>query len=185
MVVNASAKLQSFMRHHGAEATPRITMFVKLVSELMDEIFFVPQGYHSPLDDLLTFPVPAPSVGTVSRTRTTSHGSGQSSASFDSIQQDLDVPEQPDEDDGLTDSEFRLLAQQARDPKLKPRDRSNAAAMLIGGAWRLRALVVPFPDFFLHPKDLVFYAICIFQLLRGDVLLHYPSRLLTLLNPVS
>ncbi|KIM37120.1 hypothetical protein M413DRAFT_278282 [Hebeloma cylindrosporum] len=141
MVVNAHAKLQSFMTRHSAEATPRIRMFAKLVSELMDEIFFVPEGYHSPLDKLLTLQVPsqsppvpgAPSIGAVLGTAIPpALESGQSSASFDPMQE-LDAPEHPDEDDGLTDSEFRLLAQQACDPKLKPRDRSNAAAMLIGG----------------------------------------------------
>ena len=60
------------------------------------------------------------------------HGFGQSSASFSSMGV-LDAPEQPDDDDGLTPSEFRLLAQQARDPELGPRDRSNAASMLIHG----------------------------------------------------
>jgi hypothetical protein len=44
-----------------------------------------------------------------------------------------DAPDEPDDDDGLTPLEFRLLAQQARDPELRPRDRSKAASMLICG----------------------------------------------------
>ena len=56
----------------------------------------------------------------------------QPSASFDPMRV-LDTPEQPDNDDGLTPSEFRLLAQQAHDPELQPRDHSNAASMLIHG----------------------------------------------------
>jgi len=143
MVVNANAKLQSFMRGHSPSATPRIIMFANLVSELMDEIFFVPRGFHSRLDDLLTLQVPAqprPVVGAasiraVSRTgipTPTGLGLGQPSASFDSMEERA-APEPPDNDDGLTPSEFRLLAQQARDPELGPRDRSNAASMLIYG----------------------------------------------------
>ena len=143
MVVNANAKLQSFMRSHSALATPRILMFANLVSELMDEIFFVPKGFHSHLDDSLTLQLPAQphpvlgahSIGAVSGTgipAPTELAFGHSSASFDSMGV-LDAPEQPDDDDGLTPSEFRLLAQQARDPELGPRDRSNAASMLIHG----------------------------------------------------
>jgi hypothetical protein len=142
MVVNANAKLQSFMRDHRASATLRITMFASLVSELMDEIFFVPQGFHSRLDDSLSLPIPAqfhPVVGaalieTVSGTGSpapTGHEFGQPSTSVGSMEES-DAPERPD-DDGLTPSEFRLLAQQARDPELRPRDRSNAASMLICG----------------------------------------------------
>ncbi|KIM41710.1 hypothetical protein M413DRAFT_27302 [Hebeloma cylindrosporum] len=77
MVVNANAKLQSFMTHHSVEATPRIRMFAKVISELMDEIFFVPTGFHSRLDDSLSFLVPTqpppvpevPLVGDVPGTR--------------------------------------------------------------------------------------------------------------------
>ena len=143
MVVNANAKLQSFMRSHSDLATPRIIIFADLVSELMDEIFFVPQGFPSRLDNSLTLQVPvqphpvlgAASAGAVSgmgNPTPTGLGFGQPSASFDSMGV-LDTPERPDEDDGLTPSEFRLLAQQARDPELGPRDRSNAASMLIHG----------------------------------------------------
>jgi hypothetical protein len=118
-------------------------MFANLVSELMDEIFFIPRGFHSRLNDLLTLQVPAhphPAVGAASIGAVsdltiptpTGLGFGQPSASFDSMEA-LDGPEQPDDDDGLTSSEFRLLAQQARDPELRPRDRSNAASMLIYG----------------------------------------------------
>jgi hypothetical protein len=118
-------------------------MFANLISELMDEIFFVPRGFHSRLDDLLTLQVPAQphpvvgaaSIGAVSGTEIptpTGLGFGQPSASFDSMEE-LVAPEHPDDDDGLTPSEFRLLAQQARDPELGPRDRSNAASMLIYG----------------------------------------------------
>jgi hypothetical protein len=114
MVVNAHAKLQSFMRSHSALATPRIRTFADLVSELMDEIFFVPQGFHSRLDDSLTLQVPAQphlvlgaaSIGAVSGTGIpTPIGLefGQSSASFDSVRA-LDAPERPDDDDGLTPS---------------------------------------------------------------------------------
>jgi len=143
MVINANAKLQSFMRSHSDLATPRIIMFANLVSELMDEIFFVPQGFHSRLDDSLTLQLPtqphpvlgADSIGALSGTEIPPMelGFGQSSASFDSMGVLDDSPEPPDEDDGLTPSEFRLLAQQARDPELGPRDRSNAASMLIHG----------------------------------------------------
>jgi len=142
MIVNANAKLQSFMRSHSAFATPRFIMFANLVSELMDEIFFVPKGFRSRLDDSLTLPVPAQpqpvlgaaSVGAISRAGISTPkglGFGQSSTSYGSMGV-LDAPELPD-DDGLTPSEFRLLAQQARDPELGPRDRSNAASMLIHG----------------------------------------------------
>jgi hypothetical protein len=119
-------------------------MFADLISELMDEIFFVPQGFHSRLDDSLTLQVqpaqPQPVLGAASIGPVSGTGIptpiglefGQSSASFDSMRVP-DALEHPDDDDGLTPSEFRLLAQQARDPKLAPRDRSNAASMLIHG----------------------------------------------------
>jgi len=143
MVVNANAKLQSFMRDHRASATSRITMFANIVSELMDEIFFVPLGFHSRLDDSLFLQVPAqshpffgaPSIGAVSGTgipTPVGSGFGQPSTSVGSMEEP-DAPDQPDDDDSLTPSEFRLLAQQARDPELSPRDRSNAASMLICG----------------------------------------------------
>lgn len=140
MVVNAHSKLQSFMRDHRASASPRIRLFAELVSELVDEIFFVPQRFPSRLDDSLSSQVPAQSQPVVGATSTdpvsgmgnptlTGHGFGQPPDSME----ELDPPEQPDDDDGLTASEFRLLAQQARDPKLRPKDRSNAASMLIFG----------------------------------------------------
>ncbi|KAK2462863.1 hypothetical protein APHAL10511_005061 [Amanita phalloides] len=141
MVVNANSKLQSFMRDHKTSATPRIKMFFKLVSELMDEIFFVPRGFHSRLDDLLSLQVPsqphpvvgATSIGAVSGIPTpTGHGFRQPSNSVD-LMEELNAPEQPDDDDGLTPSEFRPLAQQVRDPELGPRDRANAVSMLIYG----------------------------------------------------
>ncbi|KAF8816779.1 hypothetical protein BYT27DRAFT_7206940 [Phlegmacium glaucopus] len=143
MVINSNAKLQSFMKDHRASATPRITMFANLVSELMDEIFFVPRGFYSRLDDPLFsqvfaqshLVVGAASIGAVSGTgkpNPTGHGFGQPSTAFGAMEEP-DAPEQPDDDDGLTPSEFRLLAQQARDPELTPRDRSNAASMLICG----------------------------------------------------
>ncbi|KIM37122.1 hypothetical protein M413DRAFT_448648, partial [Hebeloma cylindrosporum] len=107
-------------------------MFAKIVSELMQEIFFSPNGFYSRLDNLLTLQVPAQPPPVPNVPPRPALGFGQSSASFDSMKE-VDDPEQPDEDDGLTPSEFPLLAQQARDPGLKPRERSNAAAMLIGG----------------------------------------------------
>jgi len=131
------------MSDHRASATSRITMFANIVSELMDEIFFVPLGFHSRLDDSLFLQVPAqshpfvgaPSIEAVSGTGIAApigYGFGQPSTSVGSMEE-LDAPDQPDDDDGLTSSEFRLLAQQARDPELSPRDRSNAASMLICG----------------------------------------------------
>ncbi|CAA7269622.1 unnamed protein product [Cyclocybe aegerita] len=140
MVVNANAKLQSFMKDHRASATPRITMFANLVSELMDEIFFVPRGFRSRLDDYDSLSLQAPAqphpIEAVSGTGNpapTGHQFGQPSTSVGSMELEPDAPEQPDDDDGLTPLEFRLLAQRARDPELRPRDRSNAASMLIFG----------------------------------------------------
>jgi len=111
----------------------------------MDEIFFIPPGFQSHLDDSLSSQVPAqslPFVGAAPIESVSVTGIPTlpgyrfvrpSSLGSMAPQEEPDAPEQPDDDDGLTPLEFRLLAQQARDPELRPRDRSNAASMLIGG----------------------------------------------------
>jgi hypothetical protein len=103
-----------------------------LISELMDEIFFVPQGFHSRLDDSLTLQVPGqphPVLGTASI------GAGNSYSHRTRVRAVIGLLRLNEStcDDGFTPSEFRLLAQQACGPELAPRDRSNAASMLIHG----------------------------------------------------
>jgi hypothetical protein len=47
MAINAHAKLQQFMREHGASATPRVQRFAQLIAELVHEILFVPPGFNN------------------------------------------------------------------------------------------------------------------------------------------
>lgn len=58
----------------------------------------------------------------------TLHGGGDFSAT-------LEAPEVPDED-GLTDSEFRIVSEQARDGRLSRKDRADAAMLMIFGTRR-------------------------------------------------
>ena len=45
----------------------------------------------------------------------------------------MEAPETPDPDDGLTPSEFNLVAKGAIDPLLDPKERANAAMIFIFG----------------------------------------------------
>lgn len=42
MIINAYSKLQSFLRTHRPSVSPRIQRYSQLISELVSEIFFVP-----------------------------------------------------------------------------------------------------------------------------------------------
>ena len=47
MVINADSELQQFMRDHNSLASPRVEHFAKLILELVEEIFFVPNPFST------------------------------------------------------------------------------------------------------------------------------------------
>ena len=106
MAINAHAKLQQFMREHGASATPRVQKFTQLIAELVHEIFFVPPGFkNAAAGEHLT----------------------------DEESEAKDAKGEAEDEDGLTDSEFQLVSQRARDPNLNGEERTDAAMMMIFG----------------------------------------------------
>ncbi|TFK51156.1 hypothetical protein OE88DRAFT_1808633 [Heliocybe sulcata] len=147
MVINAHSKLDAFMRDHGATATPRIQRYSQLMSDLVTEIFFVPEGRPNvaaqeyprrgsaedagmagaPPPDQTMHQSPDEENEPGSRQGTPRPGDN---TSF--VDTPAEAPESPAED-GLTDTEFRLVEAKARDPKLAPKARANAAMMMLFG----------------------------------------------------
>jgi hypothetical protein len=161
MVVNAHYKLDQFMRDHGSSASPRVQRFAQQMSDLVTAIFFVPknyrgvtvhrhsqfvqvsqQGHHTteviPSQSSHRFSVPGRPAGHNSPSGTMEDSSELSGEDFDAVE----PPETPDED-GLTASEFRLVAERAKDPLLDPKQRAVAAMMMIFGTRRKYKLLDP------------------------------------------
>ncbi|KAF8972065.1 hypothetical protein BDZ97DRAFT_1783040 [Flammula alnicola] len=157
MVINAHCKLQQFMRDHGPSASSRVQKFAQLMSELVTEIFFVPDGFNNvaALAQPLQVAQHAQSMaGTIPSQAV--QAAGQSSAAGnkfyvnpayggleeasapsgeDRLSCAVEYPERPDTD-GLTDSEFRLVSAKARDPRLDGKERADAAMMMLFGTHR-------------------------------------------------
>ncbi|KAF8436284.1 hypothetical protein L210DRAFT_3549265 [Boletus edulis BED1] len=114
MVINAYYKLDQFMRDHGSSASSRVRWFADQMSMLVTAIFYVPPHY--------------PQVTACGTMSSVSHDENNV----------LDAVEPPETvaDDGLTDSEFRLVAARARDPLLDPNQRADAAMMMLFGTRR-------------------------------------------------
>jgi len=157
MVVNAHCKLQDFICTY--VPTPRIKRYADLMSELVGLIFFVPTG----MENIAELMNPAPPLAVPNPTMVSflpsqpvqqqTHPSGQGSElgidpPLDSIQEvaalptgedqvcAIESPETPDPDDGLTDTEFRLVSGKATDPHLDACERADAAIMMIFGTHR-------------------------------------------------
>ncbi|TFK51161.1 hypothetical protein OE88DRAFT_1808638 [Heliocybe sulcata] len=114
MVINAHSKLEVFMRDHGAAAAPRIQRYAQLMSDLVTEIFFVPEGMGSVAGHTNRTTGQSPGAGH-EHGGTNPHGRKQETpgpADTDSA----DAPEPPAED-GLTDTELRLVEAQALLPR--------------------------------------------------------------------
>lgn len=154
MVINANSKLQKFIQDHGSSVTPRIQQFSELMSALVKEIFFVPKGFHSavaPVRPLRiaqsvisptppqTVPAAEQSLGMTNRPEIgPAHDVMELASTLpgeDILSCAVEHPEVPDTD-GLTDSEFRLVSAQARDPDLDPQQRADAAMLMIFGTHR-------------------------------------------------
>lgn len=161
MVVNAHCKLRQFIRDHHAAVTPRIQIFADLMSELVDAIFFVPKGMinvarsnNSANVPPLTVPRPLSSgiFGSLSSREIQSarqppghetdieiplaSDAMQVATSLQDAISAIDFPETPDPDDGLTDSEFRLVSEKASDSHLNASERADAAMMMLFGTHR-------------------------------------------------
>ena len=160
IVVNAHYKLDQFMRDHGSSASPRVQRFAQQMSDLVTAIFFVPQKYngvtvhtrHSQFMQVsqqghhTTEVSPSQSSLVAHRFSTLQPPLGQKSPSG-TIEpgEDLDAvepPETPDAD-GLTASEFRLVAAKAKDPLLDSKQRAVAAMTMIFGTRRKYRLLDP------------------------------------------
>ncbi|KAF8972732.1 hypothetical protein BDZ97DRAFT_1782429 [Flammula alnicola] len=158
MVINAHCKLEQFMQDHGGSASERVKRFAQLISELVTEIFFVPQhGYvsvaalaHSQPEsqDVPTTAgavpsQPAPQAGQFSAAGNSHIVGPAADATMDAADPTVgddgfgtvEAPEIPDAD-GMTDSEFRLVASKANDSHLDAKERANAAMMMIFGTSR-------------------------------------------------
>ncbi|TFK45563.1 hypothetical protein OE88DRAFT_1715335 [Heliocybe sulcata] len=134
MVINAHSKLEVFMRDHGAAAAPRIQRYAQLMSDLVTEIFFVPEGMGSVAvrESSLRVSVPNSSKagvvpGHTNRTTGQSPGAGHEHGGTNphgrkqetpgpADTDSADAPEPPAED-GLTDTELRLVEAQALLPR--------------------------------------------------------------------
>ena len=136
MVVNACCKLAQFMKDHGSSATPRVQDFAALMDDLVEEIFFVPEGFTSVAQVSSSAQVPQEDQGMSSKISSqvvqADTGHGFENPSLGSIK----APEEPDPDDGLTDLEFRLVSAQAHDPSLGRKERANTAMMMLFGTRR-------------------------------------------------
>lgn len=128
MVINAHSKLDLFMRDHNISATPRIRMFAQRISELVAQIFFVPQNFKS---------VAGCPTGTIrsQRVRLSRQFSGESGKDQPFGEMETEAPEASDTD-GLTDSEFHLISEKAQDPNLSHKDRADAAMRMLLGTRR-------------------------------------------------
>ena len=148
------------MRDHGSSASPRVQRFAQQMSDLVTAIFFVPQKYngvtvhtrHSQFMQVsqqghhTTEVSPSQSSLVAHRFSTLQPPLGQKSPSG-TIEpgEDLDAvepPETPDAD-GLTASEFRLVAAKAKDPLLDSKQRAVAAMTMIFGTRRKYRLLDP------------------------------------------
>jgi hypothetical protein len=149
MVINAHSKLDQFMREHGASATPRVQKFAQLMSDLVTEIFFVPDGHYNVMMEAKTS-VRIPQHDQSASPSQVVQGAGYESvvnpvygtterASVSSDEDEfpgmVEAPEVPDAD-GLTDSEFRLVSTRARDSRLDGKERADAAMMMLFGTRR-------------------------------------------------
>ena len=139
------------MRDHGSSATRRIQNFAQQMSDLVTAIFFVPEGYGTTTSrpqssqisgratavaalshpasaaDLLSAPPQGQNPrdgGTEDRSDLRGNGSN--------VAEPSEIPDT----DGLTASEFRLVADRAKDPFLDPKQRAGAAIMMIFGTHR-------------------------------------------------
>ena len=158
MVINAHYKLNQFMRDRGSSASPRVQWFAEQMSDLVTEIFFVPQTYsgvrHGQFVQVSrqghqTTEVIHPQSSLVAPALEHPLGQNYSSGTTEDRSEppgeDVDAvepPETPDAD-GLTDSEFHLVAARAKDPLLDPRQRAAAAMTMIFGTRRKYRLLDP------------------------------------------
>ncbi len=142
------------MRDHGSSASPRVQRFAQQMSDLVTAIFFVPQtyssvtvhrvrvsqqGYH------MTEVIPSQSSPVAHRFLGQSSPPDTMEDSSKPPGEDLDAvepPETPDAD-GLTASEFRLVAARAKDPLLDPKQRAVAAMTMMFGTRRKYRLLAP------------------------------------------
>jgi len=150
MIVNASCNLAQFMKEHGSSATPRVQGFAALMEDLVEEIFFVPDGFTtvahvsgSPeVQQVLNDDERMPDDNFSHMERGTGqslnpgHGFWVNTASGPGPMEAPEAPEEPNPDDGLTNSEFRLVSAQARDPTLGRKERASAAMMMLFGTRR-------------------------------------------------
>lgn len=145
MVINAYYKLEQFIREHETSASERVRSFEKVISQLVTEIFFVPQTGSVSVVDV---PVPAgpqqevgqgltvhgaPALGWTSATGLGRMMGPAYSATVEAAT--AEVPEVADAD-GLTNSEFHLLSSKATNPHLDGKERADAAVMMLFGTRR-------------------------------------------------
>lgn len=159
IVINAHYKLDQFMQNCSSSASPRVQRFAELISDLVTAIFFVPQadndvpttinghaqvsqqGDHTAevIPSGLSFAALGPPIDEQNSP------SGTMEDSSEPPGEDLDAvepPETPDED-GLTASEFRVVAARAKDPLLDPKQRAVSAMTMIFGTRRKYRLLDP------------------------------------------
>lgn len=160
MVINGYHKLNQFMRQNEASASDRVKNFERLMSDLVTEIFFVPSsedGYASVVT-MSHLPPPVPAILPPSTQSNTSlFGTFQLSECHHTLtssdpsnlrmlggfSDEEDLPEVPNID-GLTDSEFKLLAEKASDPYLNAKERADSAVMMLFGTHGKYNIIISF-----------------------------------------
>jgi hypothetical protein len=135
MIVNAHSKLQQYMENYGSDASARVQEFAQLMDELVVEIFFVPPSIRNVKKKNTVFSQPDLACNIPSRRLR-----GARFHSEPNLAQDETIPEYPESpgEDGLTDSEFSIVADKAQDGQLDARERANAAMMMLFGTRRSR-----------------------------------------------
>jgi hypothetical protein len=141
------------MRDHGSSATRRIQNFAQQMSDLVTAIFFVPEGYgsttsrrqssqisgraHPTAVAALSHPASAADLlSAPPQGQNPRDGGTEDSSNLRGNGSDVAEPPEIPDTDGLTASEFRLVADRAKDPFLDPKQRAGAAIMMIFGTHR-------------------------------------------------
>ncbi|KAF9483651.1 hypothetical protein BDN70DRAFT_276837 [Pholiota conissans] len=122
MIVNAHSKLQQFVKDNDSHVSPRVQRYVNLISNLVYEIFFVPEGY----------PSAAEPCNTLEWAIRIDNENASTSLSKEHATDAAKVPNK----DGLTDAEFQKITKSANDPSLEPGERAKAAMSMIFGTHR-------------------------------------------------
>jgi len=128
--------IPSYNTSYAITIPSRVKLFAKLISDLVEEIFFVPNSFYTAaalFSNEATLQVPLLVEADDLDTQNLSTAMDNSIPVAENILHgQVDAPETPDTDE-LTDTEFRLVEEEAQDPHLDSKRRSDAAMLMIFG----------------------------------------------------